>query len=204
LKHLKHSIYAAVTAGLMITGSSYSQNANAASRHENACAIWICLPVGFGVSGCGGARKEFLRRIRKGKSPLVSLSSCSGGNNNATYSTGFESHESCPTGYTQRDYCNDGEGSYNGSSCRTWGRYGGEFRGGSDYRTCTDYSRCSYLGGGEDRFRNNNISFRDGDERFRDGDENCPTVSAPTKDEPYWIEYSIDGGEPQRYYFNMQ
>ena len=42
---------------------------------EAACAIWLCLPTGFG-QGCGAAKSEFKKRIKKRKSPLPSFSSC--------------------------------------------------------------------------------------------------------------------------------
>lgn len=45
----------------------------AASQDE--CAIWLCLPAGF-PGGCGGAKSAFKKRIKKGKSPLPSFSSC--------------------------------------------------------------------------------------------------------------------------------
>lgn len=47
--------------------------ANAASDDE--CAIWLCLPYGFG-EGCGSAHKAFLKRIEKRKSPLPDWNSC--------------------------------------------------------------------------------------------------------------------------------
>ncbi|MGR2997572.1 conjugal transfer protein TraL [Vibrio vulnificus] len=45
------------------------------AANEADCSIWLCLPVGF-PSGCESAKKAFKKRIRKGKSPLPSLSSC--------------------------------------------------------------------------------------------------------------------------------
>ncbi|MCW6016240.1 conjugal transfer protein TraL [Serratia marcescens] len=47
--------------------------AYAASQDE--CAIWLCLPGGF-PDGCGGAHSAMLKRLKKGKSPLPSFSSC--------------------------------------------------------------------------------------------------------------------------------
>ena len=49
------------------------QSANAASGDE--CAIWMCLPTGF-MTGCSGARKAFLKRIKRFKPPLPSFTSC--------------------------------------------------------------------------------------------------------------------------------
>jgi len=55
---------------LLVPTLSFAKDSSTA-----ACAIWICLPTGF-PSGCGDARSEFKDRIKRGKSPLVSLSSC--------------------------------------------------------------------------------------------------------------------------------
>ncbi|WP_258086625.1 hypothetical protein [Xenorhabdus bovienii] len=57
--------------------------AQAASQDE--CAIWLCLPAGFG-EGCGGARSAFKKRLKKGKSPLPSWESCAVGNDPEPYS----------------------------------------------------------------------------------------------------------------------
>ncbi|HGJ5866556.1 MAG TPA: hypothetical protein ACHBZ9_04875 [Arsenophonus nasoniae] len=43
---------------------------------EDECAIWLCLPAGFG-EGCSGAHHAFEKRLSKGKSPLPSWHSCS-------------------------------------------------------------------------------------------------------------------------------
>ena len=81
-----------------------SKPAYAAS--EDACAIWICLPGGF-PSGCGDAYSEFKRRIKKRKSPLPSLSSCSTGPDgkgvNGRYELGYERYEECNEGYVLRE-----------------------------------------------------------------------------------------------------
>ena len=50
-----------------------SSEAQAASQNE--CAIWICLPAGF-PDGCSAPHKAFLRRLKKGKSPLPGWGSC--------------------------------------------------------------------------------------------------------------------------------
>lgn len=46
-----------------------------AQAKDAACAIWLCLPAGF-PSGCGDAKREFKKRIKKFKPPLPRLSSC--------------------------------------------------------------------------------------------------------------------------------
>ncbi|GIU48848.1 hypothetical protein TUM4438_31150 [Shewanella sairae] len=47
--------------------------AHAASEAE--CAIWLCLPTGFG-SGCGDAKDAFKDRIKKFKPPLPEFLGC--------------------------------------------------------------------------------------------------------------------------------
>ena len=44
------------------------------------CQIWLCLPAGF-PSGCESARKAYRKRLRKGKAPLPTFSSCAVGDN---------------------------------------------------------------------------------------------------------------------------
>jgi len=46
-----------------------------AAPSGDECAIWMCLPTGF-ITGCSGARKAFLKRIKKFKPPLPSFTSC--------------------------------------------------------------------------------------------------------------------------------
>ena len=56
---------------------------------EKECAIWLCLPVGFGVPGCGGAQSAMYERLFKGKTPAPSFPSCtaesSGSSNSSTF-----------------------------------------------------------------------------------------------------------------------
>jgi hypothetical protein len=76
-------------------------SAHAAS--EDDCAIWLCLPGGF-PSGCAGAKSAWQKRLRQGKSPLPSFSSCS--NDRATeghYRLGIERFMSCPAGHVGID-----------------------------------------------------------------------------------------------------
>ncbi len=42
---------------------------------DDECAIWMCLPTGF-ITGCSGAKKAFLKRIKHFKPPLPSFASC--------------------------------------------------------------------------------------------------------------------------------
>ncbi|WP_412497200.1 conjugal transfer protein TraL [Vibrio fluvialis] len=61
---------------VFISTSLYAPESQA---NDDECAIWLCLPTGF-PSGCGDAKKAFKKRIKKGKSPLPSLSSCMANN----------------------------------------------------------------------------------------------------------------------------
>ncbi|MNQ89716.1 hypothetical protein D3C85_1050310 [compost metagenome] len=56
------------------TFSQSITTANAASQDE--CSIWLCLPGGF-PNGCSAAKSAMKDRVKKGKSPLPSFSSCS-------------------------------------------------------------------------------------------------------------------------------
>lgn len=47
----------------------------AASPDE--CAIWMCLPVGFAVPGCGAAHSAMIDRLLAFKGPVPSFGSCS-------------------------------------------------------------------------------------------------------------------------------
>ncbi|MGO4746761.1 hypothetical protein [Serratia quinivorans] len=46
----------------------------AASQDE--CAIWLCMPAGFPGNECNAPHNAMLKRVKKGKSPLPSFSSC--------------------------------------------------------------------------------------------------------------------------------
>lgn len=52
---------------------SIPATSQAASKDE--CAILLCLPQGF-PNGCSAAKKAWQKRLRKGKSPMPDLSSC--------------------------------------------------------------------------------------------------------------------------------
>ena len=70
---------------------------------QEACAIWLCLPGGF-PSGCSGAHTEFKRRIKKGKSPLPDLSSCTvESKTHGRYELGYELYMPCDEGYVLRE-----------------------------------------------------------------------------------------------------
>jgi len=72
------------------------------AESEAACSIWLCLPGGF-PTGCSGAYSEFKHRIKKGRPPLPSLSSCvvgpNGGSSNGNYQMGVEYFLPCKEGF---------------------------------------------------------------------------------------------------------
>lgn len=88
---------------------------------EDACAIWLCLPGGF-PQGCSGAYKEFKHRIKKGKSPLPDLRSCTtgpkGGHITGSYELGYEQWVPCKDGYVMREYKQPG--SYRASKAQCY------------------------------------------------------------------------------------
>ena len=43
---------------------------------DDECAIWLCAPSSFPSPYCNGAYSAFKKRIKKGKSPFPSFSSC--------------------------------------------------------------------------------------------------------------------------------
>lgn len=73
MKISRRLLSASLLTAYVMTNATIPNAAHAASNDE--CAIWLCLPTGF-PSGCGGAKKAFLNRIKKRKSPLPSFSSC--------------------------------------------------------------------------------------------------------------------------------
>lgn len=74
----------------------------AKAESEAACAIWLCLPGGF-PTGCAAAYSEFKHRLKKGKSPLPSLLSCTtgpdGNSSNGSYQMGVEYFLPCKEGF---------------------------------------------------------------------------------------------------------
>lgn len=89
----------------------------ARAASEDECAIWLCLPNGFG-EGCGAAKSAFKSRIKHHKSPLPAWHECAiddgSGNDEAPYS------------YTERfeTWYNNGDQVYskNGKNCPSSGQ----------------------------------------------------------------------------------
>lgn len=96
---IKSAILVLVTIFIMHPKEGYSAS-------QDACAIWICLPGGF-PSGCGGAYREFKKRIKKSRDPLPRLSSCTTGADSEKldghYQLGYERFEPCNDGYVLRE-----------------------------------------------------------------------------------------------------
>jgi hypothetical protein len=99
---------------LVLLGCISVQIPFAKAESEAACAIWLCLPGGF-PTGCAAAYSEFKHRLKKGKSPLPSLSSCTTGPNgnssNGNYQMGVEYFFQCKEGFqynkTPQGYSDD-------------------------------------------------------------------------------------------------
>ena len=76
------------------------------AESEADCAIWLCLPGGF-PDGCSAAYNAFKSRIKKGRSPLPDLASCSTGPNgeksNGKYEMGYEYFEPCREDYVLKE-----------------------------------------------------------------------------------------------------
>lgn len=103
--------------------SIFSPDAKADSDAE--CAIWMCLPMGF-PSGCGEAKSEFKKRIKKHKSPLPSFSSCLVGTpNNEENSDRFDAKSGVAALIPPYKYCVREEryqhGKDSGTRCVEWG-----------------------------------------------------------------------------------
>lgn len=58
-----------------MTAAFFMPVTSAFAVSEDECAIWLCLPTGFG-EGCGGAKSAFKDRIKKFKPPLPDFASC--------------------------------------------------------------------------------------------------------------------------------
>lgn len=143
-----------------------------AAGDSDDCAIWLCLPGGF-PSGCSGAFSAFKKRLRKGRSPLPSLSSCSGGKSSGSYQLGYEEFAACEPGYATRDHWDEDRGYYRA------GYYNRPTR-----RICVDTRTCGYYGR---------------DDEYRCSRQ----YLAPRRDKPHWVDMTIDGKPMDRYYYKM-
>lgn len=81
-------------AALLLLGVFFAPSAMAASQQE--CAIWLCLPGGFGPAACGPAHSAMKERIAPPtpEPPLPPFSECSadGGKNGLSYARGIAAH----------------------------------------------------------------------------------------------------------------
>ena len=70
---------------------------HAQSDKDLDCGIWICLPGGF-PGGCEPYHDRLKERLKEGKGPLISLSSCGGGSSKGT-KYGREYYHACRSGF---------------------------------------------------------------------------------------------------------
>lgn len=78
----------------------------AVAASDDECAIWLCLPAGFG-EGCGAAHKAFKNRLKKRKSPLPSWGSCAVGDDTSepySYTTRFKTYTNYGRGKVSTSY----------------------------------------------------------------------------------------------------
>lgn len=84
-------------------GDSANSGVGTKQINEDECAIWLCLPGGF-PEGCGKAHSAMTKRLKKGKSPLPSFSSCSADGNDH----GLAHHQTTAYKIEAHDVCTDG------------------------------------------------------------------------------------------------
>lgn len=61
---------------LLLPFSFFLTSFTVQAASEDECAIWLCLPTGFG-QGCSGAKKAFHKRNIRHKPPLPRFDECS-------------------------------------------------------------------------------------------------------------------------------
>lgn len=76
--------YLGLSLSIFLCGIFVAPVSVAQTSSDDECAIWLCLPSGFG-EGCGGAHSAFKKRLKKGKSPLPDWNSCSDENDPEPY-----------------------------------------------------------------------------------------------------------------------
>ena len=106
----------------------------AASKHENECAIWLCLPAGFAHPQCDEPRKEFIRRIKNFKSPLPNIGGCleSGDGSNMAYDYNYAAY--VPAGQRCAEWSYDGS-DYSPGGCARYETWDGHYIKGTKCRT---------------------------------------------------------------------
>lgn len=62
---------------LLIVSSALLCSSVTYAASQDECSIWLCAPAGFPGSECSAAHSAFIHRIKHGKSPFPSFSSCS-------------------------------------------------------------------------------------------------------------------------------
>ena len=167
----------AIIASVTMVAASTTTPAQAGTK-EDACAIWLCLPVGFALEGCGGAKTAWAKRLAQFKSPLPSWSSCSvKKGSTGSYTTGTEPYQACRSGYVStRNWREDEVQRVDEIADRIdpGGRVGGT-------PACVRMASCANP--------TDAGSCRDA----------YTPLANPT---PHWIEMVIDGQEVGRFYYN--
>lgn len=168
---------AAALASIALTTASVTTSAEAGTR-EDACAIWLCLPTGFAVEGCGRAKTAWLRRLARAQSPLPSWGSCSvNPGSTGSYETGREPYQQCRAGYVRaEDWLIDERDRFQRPEDVLRGR-------GETGPLCVDPTVCAPydVEGGR-----------------------CTAAYVPrVNDTPEWIEMTIDGQNIGRFYYAL-
>jgi len=134
------------------------------------------MPAGF-PGGCGAAYSAFIKRVThtpKLRPPLPPLLSCTSGKTQGSYQMGYERYDPCREGFTTRDLWDDDGGSSHFQS--RWHN--------PQSRQCVNLNNCYYTGGGDDRQRV------------------CETYSAPSRQDPNYIDLNIDGKDYGRFWYS--
>lgn len=116
---MKPKALLAATALITASFGGYMAPPPVSAASQDECAIWICLPGGF-PSGCGSAKSAMKDRLKDGKSPLPSFSSCavSAGDDGSSPASQMSSN------YVVAAKMRDGS-LVRGTTCRIWYNYNG-------------------------------------------------------------------------------
>lgn len=118
-------VFVAMSLSLVLPTTSFASNFgdNWSQDKKDDCAIWLCLPAGFG-QGCGGAKGKFKDRIKDRKPPMPSWGSCSKpedkNNQPYTYQANYKTYSKYFN--DNRVYLNDGINCPASGVIRTGGR----------------------------------------------------------------------------------
>ena len=189
-RNIRRTAVRAATSGLAaLSFALISAPAAHAGPSEDECAIWLCMPVGFSVPGCGDAFSAMKDRLKDLDPPLPSLSACTNGRNSGSFETGYEKFEPCQSGFIARDI-------YYGDDDNLVSRvvYG---------QNVPDARMCVRPGCDMDDFRedyrrtNRSLNSRSCSGSYR----------ATERAQPWWVEMEIDGQpleDGKRYYYHRR